>query len=81
MECRIKKIATRCKCAPWFIPRIEDRNNSLSHLPECGSEGNTCFKEGTNSYDENLIDRTECDCKNDCEMVHTFSTLQVRFLV
>ena len=78
LECRIKKIATRCKCAPWFIPRVDNRNTSLSDLPECGDEGDKCFKEISTAYDEDLTDRTTCDCKNDCEMVHFFSTLQVR---
>ena len=41
------------------------------------AEGNTCFEEKIKAYNEDLIDRTNCDCKNDCEMVHTFSTLQV----
>ena len=47
---------------------------------ECGDEGDTCFKEISTAYDEDLTDRTTCDCKNDCEMVHSFSTLQVRSL-
>ena len=51
--------------------------NSISNLPVCTSNGNKCFEENSKSYNEDLIDREECDCKNDCEMVHTFSTLQV----
>ena len=27
-------------------------------------------------YGDDLIDRKECDCLNDCEMVHFFSTMQ-----
>ena len=81
LECRIKKIATRCLCAPWFIPRVEEGNNTLSNLPECGDEGNKCFEAISNAYDEDLIDREECDCKNDCEMVHIFSTLQVYIMI
>ena len=51
--------------------------DSIDNLPVCTSQGNECFKDLSKSYNEDLIDRTECDCKNDCEMVHTFSTLQV----
>ena len=50
---------------------------SIDSLPVCQDQGNKCFEEQSKSYNEDLIDRTECDCKNDCEMVHTFSTLQV----
>lgn len=28
------------------------------------------------SYSDELSDRKECDCLNDCEMVHFFSTMQ-----
>jgi hypothetical protein len=27
-------------------------------------------------FQDDLIDRKECDCLNDCEMVHFFATLQ-----
>ena len=83
LECRVKKISTRCGCAPWFIPRNKGKEikmgtgDSIDNLPVCTSQGNECFKDLSKSYNEDLIDRTECDCKNDCEMVHTFSTLQV----
>ena len=50
----------------------------MSDLPVCDSEGSKCFEDKSKAYNEDLIDRSECDCKNDCEMVHTFSTLQVR---
>ena len=52
-------------------------DDSINYLPVCSAEGKKCFEEKSKSYNEDLIDRTECDCKNDCEMVHTFSTLQV----
>ena len=83
LECRVKKISKRCGCAPWFIPRNKENvvkigaGDSISNLPICTSIGNKCFQESSKSYNEDLIDRGECDCKNDCEMVHTFSTLQV----
>ena len=83
MECRVKKISKRCGCAPWFIPRDKNKamkmnaDYSIDSLPVCQSQGIKCFEEQSKSYNEDLIDRTECDCKNDCEMVHTFSTLQV----
>ena len=50
----------------------------MNDLPVCDSEGSKCFEDKSKAYNEDLIDRSECDCKNDCEMVHTFSTLQVR---
>ena len=82
MECKVKKISKRCGCAPWFIPRTKDLQNVtediLNDLPVCNSEGSKCFEEKSKNYNEDLIDRSECECKNDCEMVHTFSTLQVR---
>ena len=72
----------RCGCAPWFIPRRKNSQNVaediLNDLPVCDSEGSKCFEDKSKAYNEDLIDRSECDCKNDCEMVHTFSTLQVR---
>ena len=37
LECRIKKIATRCKCVPWFIPRVENRNTSQLSTDSCVS--------------------------------------------
>ena len=84
MECRVKKISTRCGCAPWFIPRDKSNKdieyNSINNLPVCTLEGTKCFEEISKNYNEDLIDRSECDCKNDCEMVHTFSTLQVSIL-
>ena len=89
LECRVKKISKYCGCAPWFIPRKKVSNStiyknekvSILNLPVCGSKGSKCFNEKTKVYNEDLTDRTECDCKNDCEMVHTFSTLQVTFYV
>ena len=53
------------------------KNSVIKKLDVCMAEGNTCFEEKIKAYNEDLIDRTNCDCKNDCEMVHTFSTLQV----
>ena len=84
LECRVKKISIRCGCAPWFIPRNTGKkikigaDDSINNLPVCTSKENECFKEIFKSYNDDLTDRTECDCKNDCEMVHTFSTLQVK---
>ena len=66
-----------------FIPRNKGKamkigaGDSIDNLPVCTSQGNECFKDISKSYNEDLIERTECDCKNDCEMIHTFSTLQV----
>ena len=82
LECKVEKISKRCGCAPWFIPRRKNSQNVaediLNDLPVCDSEGSKCFEDKSKAYNEDLIDRSECDCKNDCEMVHTFSTLQVR---
>ena len=70
-----------CGCAPWFIPRnihIQNKeNNTINNIPVCSTGGTKCFDEKSKNYKDDLIDRSECDCKNDCEMVHTFSTLQV----
>ena len=44
------------------------------HQKEYPSE---CFEKKSKTYKDELVDREECDCKNDCEMVHIFSTLQV----
>ena len=87
MECRIKKISKRCGCAPWFIPRSEnttkhdghdDEKDDIKNLPVCNTEGSKCIQNKLKTYNEDLEDRAICDCKNECEMVHTFSTLQVR---
>ena len=87
LECRIKKISKRCGCAPWFIPRSknttkhdahDDEKDDIKNLPVCNAEGSKCVQNKLKTYNEDLEDRTICDCKNDCEMVHTFSTLQVR---
>ena len=85
LECRVKKISKRCGCTPWFVPKEKitktgsknPMDNVVNKLNVCTAEGNTCFEEKIKAYNEDLIDRTNCDCKNDCEMVHTFSTLQV----
>ena len=72
MECRVKKISKRCGCAPWFIPRNKNTRerdvNSINNLPVCTIEGTECFEEKSKNYNEDLLDRTECDCKNDCEI-------------
>ena len=85
MECREKKISKMCGCAPWFIPRNKNTqdndDNSINNLPVCSIRGTECFKEKSKNYNEDLIDRSECDCKNDCEMVHSFSTLQVSIVI
>ena len=87
LECRIKKISKRCRCAPWFIPRSknttkrdghDDEKDDIKNLPVCNAEGIKCVQNKLKTYNEDLEDRMICDCKNDCEMVHTFSTLQVR---
>ena len=84
MECRVKKIAKECDCAPWFVPivrsgvsQLDVEENSIAGLDVCGPEGNKCFAEKSKIYNDDLTDIAECDCKNDCEMVHIFSTLQV----
>lgn len=85
LECRVKKIAKQCGCSPWFVPidrsglnQMDVEDDPLAQLPVCEAKGNECFAEKTKKYNDDLIDRTECDCKNDCEMVHIFSTLQVK---
>lgn len=39
-------------------------------------KGNQCLEQALSNYEDDLADRQECDCLNDCEMVHFFSTLQ-----
>ena len=34
------------------------------------------MKTFSHRYEDDLTDREECDCLNDCEMVHFFSTMQ-----
>ena len=41
----------------------------------CDREGNSCFQEEFDSYQEDLIDRTECDCRSDCGGLHIFSSM------
>ena len=71
MECKLKKISTTCKCFPWYIPRSATEKEKL---PLCGRIGNRCFaKQLKRHHDET----TYCKhCKDDCTMVHFFSTLQ-----
>ena len=81
----MKKISKLCRCAPWFVPRnlrsknVSENNeeDSINDLPICNLDGSKCFEEKSKAYKHELVDRKECDCKNDCEMVHIFSTLQV----
>ncbi len=42
----------------------------------CTTEGNTCLENHLLDYKDDLTDRKSCDCLNDCEMVHFFSTMQ-----
>ena len=91
LECRVKKISKRCKCVPWFVPRKnrktreateeEATDHFINDLDVCTEEGSKCFEEESKEYHEDFMDRAECDCKNDCEMVHTFSTLQVNLFL
>ena len=71
MECKLKKISLACNCSPWYIPR---QLNDEANLDICGRKGNQCFAYHLKSYrDEEM---TDCkDCKDDCQMVHFFSTL------
>ena len=78
LECRVKKITKRCGCAPWFIPRRKFQGQTSEvDLPICEAEGDKCFENKSKAYNEDINDRISCDCKNDCEMVHSFSSLQV----
>ena len=88
LECRVKKISLQCGCAPWFIPRNKATNSnsetneerSINNIPTCTREGIDCFEAKSKVYKEDLKDREECDCRNDCEMVHIFSSLKVNML-
>ena len=70
MECKLKKVSEICHCLPWHIPRNpEDESN----LPLCGRGGNQCFQKQLNRYRKEAND---CEhCKDDCEMIHFFTTL------
>lgn len=68
LECRLKKITKMCDCTPWYLEQ--------KGLDICTLKGNQCFEQALASYEDDLTDRQECDCLNDCEMVHFFSTLQ-----
>lgn len=67
LECRLNKIAPICQCAPWYLNQTQ--------FPACGLVGNECFRENLANYQDDLQDRTDCDCKNDCEGIHIFSTM------
>ncbi|XP_059093651.1 uncharacterized protein LOC131888743 [Tigriopus californicus] len=67
LECRLNKIALICQCAPWYLNQTQ--------FPACGLSGNECFRENLANYQDDLQDRTDCDCKNDCEGIHIFSTM------
>ena len=71
MECKLKKISSECKCSPWYIP--QESNNELK-LNLCGRKGNLCFTERLENYRKEADDCLHC--KDDCRMVHIFSTLQ-----
>lgn len=69
MECRLRKLSRECGCSPWYVPR-EDAGADV-----CGPVGNECMAEKLKFYKDDLVDRKECNCLNDCEMVHFFSTM------
>ena len=68
LECRLKKITKICGCTPWYL---KQENYQI-----CTHFGNICLEKQLSGYSDDLKDRTECDCLNDCEMVHFFSTMQ-----
>ena len=71
MECKLKKISITCKCYPWYIPR---NSGDKEKLPLCGRIGNQCFAKQLKRFHD---EATYCKhCKDDCTMVHFFSTLQ-----
>ncbi|CAB4060065.1 unnamed protein product [Lepeophtheirus salmonis] len=67
-ECKLKKISNQCNCSPWFI--------NQTGLSICNEQGMSCFNDKASNYQDDLKDRTECDCKNDCEMVHFFYSMR-----
>ena len=71
----MKKIVKVCECEPWFMMTNTAGSQGVDKSV-CGQYGYQCIREGLSGYKDDLTDRTECDCRNDCEMVHTFSTLQ-----
>ena len=66
LECKIRKLSALCGCTPWYIRQ--------PGLVICDPGGNRCLAEQLRSYRDDLSDRGECGCLNDCEMVHFFAT-------
>ncbi|CAB4064106.1 ASICN [Lepeophtheirus salmonis] len=67
IECKIRRVVMECDCSPWFY--------SNSTLPLCDSRGMRCFEDGVSGYKDDIPDRSLCDCKNDCEMVHSIFSM------
>ena len=70
MECKLKAFAKACDCLPWYIPRMPHDENK----PQiCGRAGNQCYSNQLKIYRAETADCTHC--KDDCTMVHFFTTL------
>ena len=63
----MRKLSEACGCSPWYVPERDKIT--------CGVEGNECIAKRLKAYKDDLQDRKECNCLNDCEMVHFFSTM------
>ena len=74
LECKLSKISAICKCEPWYMFAGKEEKSSTAKI--CGRKGINCFHKNLKKYKDDLSDRAECDCRNDCEMVHHFATLQ-----
>lgn len=55
LECRYNKIASRCGCSPWYL--------NQNQFQICGVVGNACFQREFQNYQEDLEDRSNCDCR------------------
>ena len=82
LECKINKVSAKCGCLPWFIPRTIVKNEEkgatkmVEFLGDCDKAGNDCFIKMVKNYRDEQSDIYDCDCRNNCEIVHTFTTLQ-----
>lgn len=70
LECKMKKIAQKCGCSPWFVNQQD--------LKLCNEVGNSCVQNSLNIYTDDLTDRQECDCRSDCGGIHFFATEKQR---
>ena len=62
----MEKIMQKCNCRPWFI------NTTSERIAVCGITGNKCFDKELANYHDDIVDLTECDCRDDCTRLNFF---------